>query len=177
MHCIFNSTYSSHTFCILQDMQCHFMPWCALIWVYSLTCTQALKSEVLAQADAIEGLLQRLERESSEGRGPLQDFEGWKPQEGLPGKGVKAGLWSCERPQFFSVSTSFCWGYYLNWEGARKQESQLNPSIYCLLSSWQHLTFWFGNTWIRSQMVPRDLNIGFQGLALIQGQIYNPVEV
>ena len=24
-------------------------------------------------------------------------------------------------------------------------------------------------------MVPRDLNIGFQGLALIQGQIYNPV--
>ena len=23
-------------------------------------------------------------------------------------------------------------------------------------------------------MVPRDLNIGFQGLALIQGQIYNP---
>ena len=26
-------------------------------------------------------------------------------------------------------------------------------------------------------MVPRDLNIGFQGLALIQGQIYNPVTV
>ena len=26
--------------------------------------------------------------------------------------------------------------------------------------------------WI--QMVPMDLNIGFQGLALIQGQIYNP---
>ena len=25
------------------------------------------------------------------------------------------------------------------------------------------------------QMVPMDLNIGFQGLALIQGQIYNPV--
>ena len=24
------------------------------------------------------------------------------------------------------------------------------------------------------QMVPMDLNIGFQGLALIQGQIYNP---
>ena len=24
-------------------------------------------------------------------------------------------------------------------------------------------------------MVPKDLNIGFQGLALIQGQIYNPV--
>ena len=24
-------------------------------------------------------------------------------------------------------------------------------------------------------MVPMDLNIGFQGLALIQGQIYNPV--
>ena len=24
-------------------------------------------------------------------------------------------------------------------------------------------------------MVPTDLNIGFQGLALIQGQIYNPV--
>ena len=27
----------------------------------------------------------------------------------------------------------------------------------------------------KPQMVPRDLNIGFQGLALIQGQIYNPV--
>ncbi len=27
------------------------------------------------------------------------------------------------------------------------------------------------------QMVPTDLNIGFQGLALIQGQIYNPVQV
>ena len=26
----------------------------------------------------------------------------------------------------------------------------------------------------KPQMVPRDLNIGFQGLALIQGQIYNP---
>ena len=26
------------------------------------------------------------------------------------------------------------------------------------------------------QMVPMDLNIGFQGLALIQGQIYNPVK-
>ena len=25
----------------------------------------------------------------------------------------------------------------------------------------------------KPQMVPRDLNIGFQGLALIQGQIYN----
>jgi len=24
------------------------------------------------------------------------------------------------------------------------------------------------------QMVPTDLNIGFQGMALIQGQIYNP---
>ncbi len=24
-------------------------------------------------------------------------------------------------------------------------------------------------------MVPMDLNIGFQGLALIQGQVYNPV--
>ena len=29
----------------------------------------------------------------------------------------------------------------------------------------------------KPQMVPRDLNIGFQGLALIQGQIYNPVTV
>ena len=27
----------------------------------------------------------------------------------------------------------------------------------------------------KPQMVPRDLNIGFQGLALIQGQVYNPV--
>ena len=26
----------------------------------------------------------------------------------------------------------------------------------------------------KPQMVPKDLNIGFQGLALIQGQIYNP---
>ena len=33
----------------------------------------------------MEGLLQRLEHESSEGRGPLQDFKGWKPQEGLVG--------------------------------------------------------------------------------------------
>ena len=29
----------------------------------------------------------------------------------------------------------------------------------------------------KPQMVPMDLNIGFQGLALIQGQIYNPVQV
>ena len=28
---------------------------------------------------------------------------------------------------------------------------------------------------IQSHMVPKDLNIGFQGLALIQGQIYNHV--
>ncbi len=28
----------------------------------------------------------------------------------------------------------------------------------------------------KPQMVPMDLNIGFQGLALIQGQIYNPVK-
>ena len=27
----------------------------------------------------------------------------------------------------------------------------------------------------KPQMVPKDQNIGFQGLALIQGQIYNPV--
>ena len=26
----------------------------------------------------------------------------------------------------------------------------------------------------KPQMAPRDLNLGFQGLALIQGQIYNP---
>ena len=29
----------------------------------------------------------------------------------------------------------------------------------------------------KPQMVPKDLNIGFQGLALIQGQSYNPVDV
>ena len=28
----------------------------------------------------------------------------------------------------------------------------------------------------KPQMVPADLTIGFQGLALIQGQIYNPDE-
>ena len=26
-------------------------------------------------------------------------------------------------------------------------------------------------------MVPKDLNVGFQGLALIQGQIYNPADL
>ena len=31
----------------------------------------------------------------------------------------------------------------------------------------------FGNN--PPQMVPMDLNFGFQGVALIQGQIYNPV--
>ena len=100
--------------------------------MYSLTCTQALKSEVLAQADAIEGLLQRLERESSEGRGPLQDFKGWKPQEGLPGgKGVKAGLWSFERPQFFFSFNEFLLGVLS--ELGRRPEARVTTESFHLL--------------------------------------------
>ena len=45
------------------------------------------------------------------------------------------------------------------------------------IEGWRLVPYTFSET--KSQMVPKDLNqnIGFQGLALIQGQIYNPVYV
>ena len=53
------------------------------------------------------------------------------------------------------------------WGGDLEESSETSPRLQiCPL-------YIFGNN--PPQMVPRDLNIGFQGVALIQGQIYNPV--
>ena len=50
----------------------------------------------------------------------------------------------------------------------------LNKSFVMMVSQGcRFVPYAFSET--KPQMVPMDLNIGFQGLALIQGQIYNPV--
>ena len=59
----------------------------------------------------------------------------------------------------------------LDIQSRKESEKQLAPHTVVQGCRFVPYTFWEA----KPQMVPRDLNIGFQGLALIQGQIYNPV--
>ena len=76
-----------------------------------------------------------------------------------------------KRPVFFSLSYLFGQARIVRTIRGQMFSSPLVFQNLC--QGCKFVPYTFSET--KPQMVPMDLNIGFQGLALIQGQIYNPV--